>query len=135
MVRFRNFLSAPLRTSLRSFHNRPGRKVLPQRIRAELLAKVHLRLGLVGSMRLESDHIEAQMIECRAHGVELVLSLHNQLIVVVQVRPLFLLFRERSVLSRSPPFPAGSADPAVKNLASGEFHRVSKTSHKVCELE
>src|SRR5688572_3695514 len=109
-------------THSRRFHNRPRRKVLPQRVGAELFAHVHLRLRLVRAVRLELDHIESQMIECGAHRVELVLRLDDQFVVVMKMGPLLLLFGERPVVPLAAPFLSRSADPAVKNLPARKLH-------------
>jgi len=66
---------------------------------------------------LKFDHIEAQVIQGRAHWVELVLGLYDEFVEAVRMRPLFLLLRECAITSLSSPLFARTADLAIENLA------------------
>src|SRR5262245_16303623 len=101
---------------------------------AKLFAQVYLGLPLIGSVRLELNHVEPEMVECRAHRIETVLRLDEKFIVAVTVSPFLLLFGKSAVMSPATPFVAGSADPTVENLAAGEIYRIAETVNEVREL-
>jgi hypothetical protein len=77
-------------------------------------------------MPLELDHIEVQVVECRAHAVKAVLRFDDELVIAVGVSPLFLLFGERAVVAQAAPFFAGAADPTVKDFPVRKFDHVAQ---------
>ena len=90
--------------------------MLIQDLRRNLLAEIYLRFSTVSQVSLELDDIEIEVVERRSHRVKPVLGLNHKLMEAMLVRPLFLLFCQRTIPALTAPFFAGTANPAVKNL-------------------
>ena len=109
--------------------------MLTQNLGCYFLAEENFGFAIVGAMRMKLDDVVLQMIEGPAHRVKLILRLHNDFVVPGRVRPLFLLFSQRSIMSKPAPFLARTADPAVKDLPVVEIDNIFYLADKIDELE
>src|SRR6185436_7654088 len=91
---------------------------------AEPLAQEQLRLAEMGRVRNEADDVVVQLRQRRAHLVELVLRLDEDLVEAVGERPDFLLLGQRAEVPLAAPVAARAADPLIQHPASVELDHV-----------
>src|SRR5258708_3143884 len=91
----------------------PSAAVAVDDVLAEALAEEHLGLAIVRDVRDEPDDVEIELRERRAHLVELVLRLHEDLVEAVRQRPDFLLLGQRPEVPLPPPVASRAADPLI----------------------
>src|SRR5690242_1206675 len=98
---------------------------------AEPLAEEDLRFAVVERILDEPDDVEMQLRERRAHVVEPVLRLHEDLVEPIGNRPRLLLFGQRPEVALAAPVLPRSAYPLIEDPASVEFDTVLQLSDEI----
>src|SRR5258705_12935025 len=88
----------------------------------ELLAQIHLRLGVVGAVALVAHDFEPEMVQRAAHVVELVLRFDDDFVEAMLDGPQLLLLGERAEEPLAAPVAPRPADPGVEHAPSFELH-------------